>query len=250
MKNLFLLILVALLMACTNQGTEQKTDQTAVVEKTTNAQTIIKNYAVVWDWTTENHEFILENLKGQIEDFQKLFDKGVIENVYLNNFEFTQINENAKMTTIMFFIKARSEKEAGAILDEMEFVKKRVAKYRIYPVGSKMLGRHESADENKTFSFAAVWANTGDKELIEKNVEAQFEETTQLWSKGIIENAYFASEAAYKRASKVPGMAYFVNAATEDEARAILDNMIFVKKGIATYRLFPVGTFWLGSKDD
>ena len=250
MKNLFLLIVVTIMMACTNQGTEQKTEQTADVKKTTDAQTIIKNYAVVWDWATEGHKFILENLQGQIEDFQKLYDKGIIENVYLNNYEFTQINEKVQMTTIMFFIKATSEANAKAVLDEMNFVKTHVAKYRIYPVGSKMLGRHESADKNKTFSFAAVWANIGDKELIEKNVEAQFEETTQLWGKGIIENAYFASEAAYKRATETPGMAYFINAATEDEARAILDNMIFVKKGIATYRLFPVGTFWLGSKDD
>lgn len=204
----------------------------------------------MWDWATEGHAFILENLKEQSEDFQKLFDKGIIENVYLNNYEIAQVNEKAKMATIMFFIKATSEANAKAMLDEMKFVKTHVAKYRIYPVGSKMLGRLESADKNKTFSFAAVWANTGNKELIDNNVEAQFEETVQLWNDGIIENAYFASEGAYKRASETPGMAYFVNAATEEEARAILDNMIFVKKGIATYRLFPVGTFWLGSKDD
>ena len=247
MKNLFLLILVASLMACTNQGTEQKTEQTADVEKTTNAQTIIKNYAVVWDWATEGQEFILENLKAQIDDFQKLFDKGLIENVYLNNYEFTQLNENAKMTTIMFFIKAKSEKEARAMLDEMKFVKTHVAKYRIYPVGSKMLGRSDAAEENKTFSFAAVWANTGNKKLTDNNVQAQFEQTVELWNEGIIENAYFATESAYKRANETPGMAYFVNAPTEEEAREILDNMVFVKKGIATYRLFPVGTFWLGS---
>ena len=249
MKNLFLLILVALLMACTNQGNEQKTDQPVVVEKNTNAQTIIKNYAVVWAWTTENHEFILENLKWQIEDFQKLFDKGIIENVYLNNYEFTQLNDKAKMTTIMFFIKAKNEKDVRTMLDEMKFVKTQIAKYQIYPVGSKMLGRSESANLSKTFSFAVIWANTGDKELTDNNVQEQFEQTVQLWNNGLIENAYFATESAYKRANETPGMAYFVNAATEDEARAILDDLIFVKKGIATYRIFPVGTFWLGSKD-
>jgi len=154
------------------------------------------------------------------------------------------------MATIMFFIKAESEKEARTMLDDMKFIKTHVAKYRIYPVGDKWLGRPEKADENKTFSFAVVWSHSDDKELIEKFAKAQFEQTVQLWNDGIIENAYFATENAYENVSTIPGMAYFVNAGNEVTARKILDDMVFIKEGIATCRLFPVGTFWLGSKDD
>lgn len=246
--NYLLLILIFALFSCTNQSTEQKTEETEVTTETTDKSSAIKNYAIVWDWTTEGHAFIMENLKEQSEDFQKLFDQGIIENVYLNNYEIAQVNENAKIATIMFFIKAENEKEARVMLDDMKFIKTHVAKYRLYPVGEKWLGRHETADANKKFSFAAVWNHSNNKEMIEKHVKAQFEQTIGLWNEGIIENAYFATENAYENMSKVPGMVYFVNADNEEEAKNILDNMIFAREGISTYQLFPVGTFWLGSK--
>lgn len=244
--NILLLSLLTLLFACTNRSTDSKTEQAAKQNETSEI-TATKNFAVVWDWATEGHAFIMENLKEQSEDFQKLFDQGIIENVYLNNYEIAQVNEKAKMATIMFFIKAKNEKEARVMLDEMKFIKTHVAKYRLYPVGDKWLGRQESADENKTFSFASVWSHSGDKELIEKYVKTQFEQTLGLWNEGVIENAYFATENAYEKMNTIPGMVYFVNADNEEEARKILEDMIFAKERIATYQLFPVGTFWLGS---
>lgn len=249
--NILLSMLIAiLLLGCTSQTEDKKNEQTAPNVENVATDDGIQNFAVVWDWESDDPDYILNNLEGQIEDFNKLWERGQIENVYLNNFEIAKVNDDATMMTIMFFVKAENKKAAKAILDNMKFVKNKVATYRIYPVGSNWLGRNPEAAVDPKFSFAAVWNLKAPKEEIDKYVKNQFEQTVGLWNTGVIENAYFAMENSYSQQNDIPGMVYFVNADTEAEAKEILNHTIFYQKGIADYQLFPVGTFWRGSVND
>ena len=245
MRKILALIIVIAMVSCVNQGSKnQKETKTKAVETTENK--VLNNYAVVWDVLTDDHNYVMNYLPEQVEEFNKLFANGVIENAYLNNYEYIQLNNDAALASVMFFVKAESVIAAQAIIDKMSFVRNKVATYNVYPVGGKWLDRKRAADVDKKFSFATVWFLTADEASVEKFTEKQSDMVLDLWNKGVIENAYFAAENAFENKTSTPGMVFFVNADTEEAAREICDGLVFTKEGIATYEMFPVGTFWLG----
>lgn len=91
------------------------------------------NFAVVWSFITTDRELMKENLAAQAEETLNLWKAGVIENVYMDTD--TKFSDNKKIANVMFFIKADTEEEASKILDEMTFVKKKISKYQLFPVG-------------------------------------------------------------------------------------------------------------------
>ena len=244
MKKILALIIVIAMVSCDNPGTKSKKETT-----TTTVETEYNNYAVVWDILTDDHNYVMNYLPGQVDEFNKLFADGVIENAYINNYEYIQLNNDAALASVMFFVKAKSVIDAQSIIDKMSFVSNKVATYNVYPVGGKWLDRKPAADVDKKFSFATVWFLTADEASVKKFTEEQSDMVLDLWNKGVIENAYFAAENAFENKTLTPGMVFFVNADNEEEAREICDGLVFTKEGIASYKLFPVGTFWLGSKD-
>ena len=230
------------MVSCDNQETKSKKETKAIT-----VETVYNNYAVIWDILTDDHEYVMNYLSEQAEEFNKLFGDGTLENAYLNNYEFVELNNDAALASVMFFVKAKSVIAAQAIIDQMSFVRNKVATYNIYPVGEKWLDRQPAAGENQEYSFATVWFNTADEATTKKFVQAQNDQVLALWKEGKIENAYFAAENAFEKQNEIPGMVFFMNADTEEAAREICDGLVFSKEGVATYELFPVGTFWLGS---
>ncbi len=244
MRKILALIIVIAMVSCDNQGSKNQKESKTKANKTTKYEAL-NNYAVVWDILTDDHNYVLTYLPEQAKEFNQLFADGVLENAYLNNYEYVQINESAALASVMFFVKAESVIAAQAIIDKMSFVRNKVATYNVYPVGGKWLDRKSAADVDKKFSFATVWFLSADEATVSKFAEKQSDMVLALWKEGVIENAYFSTENAFENKTLTPGMVFFVNADTEEEARAICDELVFSKEGVATYELFPVGTFWL-----
>ncbi len=242
MKKILALIIVIAMVSCDNPGTKKEK-----TTKATTVETVTNNYAVVWDVLTDDHNYVMKYLPEQVEEFNQLFADGIIENAYLNNYEYVKLNNDAALASVMFFVKAESVIAAQAIVDKMSFVRNKVATYNVYPVGGKWLDRKPAADDDKKYSFATVWFLTADEATVKKSVEKQSDMVIALWEEGIIENAYFAAENAFENRSLSPGMVFFVNTDTEEAAREICDGLVFSKEGVAKYKIFPVGTFWLGS---
>ncbi len=245
MRKILALLIVIAMVSCDNQGTKKQKET-----KTTTVEIVSNNYAVVWDVLTDDHNYVMNYLPEQVEEFNQLFADGVIENAYLNNYEYIQLNNDAALASVMFFIKAKSVIAAQAIVDKMSFVRNKVATYNVYPVGGKWLDRKPAADVDKKFSFATVWFLTADEATVKQFTEKQSDQVLNLWKEGKIENAYFAAENAFEKRNEIPGMVFFVNAENEEKAREICDGLVFTKEGVATYKLFPVGTFWLGSSNN
>lgn len=242
MRKILALVIVIAMVSCDNPGAKKEK-----ATKATTVETVTKKYAVVWDVLTNDHNYVMKYLTEQAEEFNQLFADGVIENAYLNNYEYVKLNNDAALASVMFFVKAESVIAAQAIIDKMSFVRNKVATYNVYPVGGKWLDRKPAADINKKFSFATVWFLRSDEATVKKFAEKQSEMVVALWKEGVIENAYFATENAFENKTLTPGMVFFVNADNEEEAREICDGLVFSKEGVAKYELFPVGTFWLGS---
>jgi len=244
MRTLLSVLVIAMIstVSCNNQ-TNAKQKETKAKEEVI----VLNNYAVVWDILTDDHEYVMNYLPEQADEFNKLFSDGILENAYLNNYEFVKLNNDAALASVMFFVKAESVIDAQSIIDKMSFVRNKVATYHIYPVGDKWLDRQPAAGENQKYSFATVWFNTADEATTKQFVQAQNDRVLALWKEGKIENAYFAAENAFEKQNEIPGMVFFVNADNEEAAREICDGLVFSKEGIAKYKMFPVGTFWLGS---
>lgn len=108
----------------------------------------------------------------------------------------------------------------------------------------------EKAVEYGKQNYAVVWKwKTKDKELVDANVVEQANQLNELWKEGIIENVYFETEPNSDSFDNYPGVSFFIKATTEDNAKMILNEMIFVQKGISKYKLHAVGTKWLDRKE-
>lgn len=94
--------------------------------------------------------------------------------------------------------------------------------------------------------FAVVWTfKTVEKSLIEQNVATQTMQLRDLAKSGTAEAVYFDTKPTGDQALGYPSISFVVNAKSPDAAKAILDEMVFVKKGISEYSLHPVGDRWL-----
>ena len=110
-----------------------------------NAQENQETFAVVWEWSTDNRDTINNNLASQATELMDLWRQGVVENVYLNTE--AKFADDKPMPTVVFFIKAENENGAKETLNEMVFVKKDIAKYKLYPVGILWLIKHEDFEK-------------------------------------------------------------------------------------------------------
>ncbi len=108
-----------------------------------------------------------------------------------------------------------------------------------------------SDDKIGRTNYAVVWKwAIDDSELVANNTPKISQELTDLWKADIVENAYFDSEAKVDKFDYFPNITFFLKAQNEVEAIALLNKLTVVTKGIATYRLFPVGQLWLDRKTE
>lgn len=244
MKNIIILLLSVLAIACGDNAKNKASD---------NSDTgyMINNYAVVWKWKTKDVALVDEHKVDQTKQLSDLWMEGIVENIYFEQQPKTDGFEN--YPGISFFIKAPSEAKAKKILDEMIFVKNNISEYAIHPVGTKWLGRNEDVIKERsiTKSWVSVWSTRVDHNSkmsmseVTENAKEQSDIILKLFNEGLVENVYFDIAGTQKQ-NEVTDFVMFVNANTEAEGREILDNLPFAKKNIAHYQLFSVGVHWMG----
>jgi len=99
-------------------------------------------------------------------------------------------------------------------------------------------------------NFAIVWTwKTNDKQLMDNHLLRVSDEMDKLWKKDIIENVYFHSDAS-KASGYFPNISFFIKAESPKKAMEVLDNLTLVKKGMADYKIYPVGIKWLGRETE
>lgn len=253
-RTLFILVASLLIISCGDSKKKviPETQETESTEASTRGRS---NYAVVWNWTTTDVGLVTENTQKISEELTALWKNDVVENVYYNSD--SKINKLAHLPNISFFIKAKSIKDAESILNDLTVVEKGIAKYTLYPVGVKWVGRNTDVinERGVTKSYVSVWNTitkhdqSNAKELIKENAKAQSDAILDLWEKGYVENIYMDIEGTIKL-NFISDFVCFVNANTEKEAEDLLNKLPFVTKNLASYKLVPVGTFWLGDSKE
>lgn len=96
-----------------------------------------KVFVVVWE-TTAKTKPNDNDIKIQANETIELWNKGIIENVYFD-VEGTSFKKSNK-TELVYFINSKSETEAKSILDNMQFVKQKLAQYKLLDVGVFWMG--------------------------------------------------------------------------------------------------------------
>ena len=98
-------------------------------------------------------------------------------------------------------------------------------------------------------NYAVIWKwTTTDEQLVSDNSVTVSNELTSLWKKGIVENTYYNSDSKVDKLSYFPNISFSLKAESYESAEIILNNLTVVKKGIATYKIHPIGTLWLDRK--
>lgn len=92
-------------------------------------------YSVVWDYSKKMEEIPVTIMEKQLQDETRLFETGVIENVYLNT-----TDDGKKRTSSVYFINADSEKDAENVLNELPLAKEKLGIYKLYDVGGFIRG--------------------------------------------------------------------------------------------------------------
>ena len=250
----FILLVVLLIVACNNQ-TKEKKSESEVKQQNSSKENDLKfgrlNYAVVWNWTTTDKQLVIDNTTTISNELTNLWKDDIVENAYYDSDP--KIDKFEHFPNISFFLKAKSIEEAEATLNKLTIVKKGIAKYTIYPVGTKWLDRNNEAMVKKGIiskSYVTVWNTITEndsanaKELIKENVKAQSDAILKLWEEGIVENAYFDIEGTVNN-NLITDFVFFINADSEAEAIEICDELPFVKQQLASYKLQQVGVYWL-----
>lgn len=237
MRKLLTFSLILLLAGC---GSQEKTKSSVT----------LKNYAAVWQLTTEDYDHLMELLPKQQDHLFDYYNKGIIENIYFEKGEET--GETYSIGSISFVVRATDKENARAILDAMPFAQSKISSYQLFPLGVKWLTRtdeHKKIAAEAKQSFVVVWITTGTDEEMDAGAKEQVDETLDLYKRGIIENAYLETEVIAGAKEGYP-IIYFINAKDVKSAKEILDNTLYVKMNLATYELRPVGNFWLGNIKD
>lgn len=81
------------------------------------------------------------------------------------------------------------------------------------------------------------------------NITDQASQLNRLWEEGTVENLYYDVEGQKVGDQVIPTIAYFIRATDIDEARNVLDQMVFRTKDIGTFELIPVGNFLFGQSE-
>lgn len=259
-KTVINLVIISLLFACNNQSKEKKitkheTEQ-ATIAKIEDSKIARKNYAIVMKWATTDKKLVEDNLIEISNEMNELWKNDDVENAYYNSN--SKVDKFEYFPNICYFLKAKSIEAAKKILNNTLIVKKGIAKYTIYPVGNKWFGRNTDAISKKgmTNSYVSIWSiqkdidQNKDSEIIEEQAAA----ITNLFNEGTIENVYweFSGEPNTKkrRTNEIADFVFFVNVESEEEAKIINNNLPFIKNGLASYKLLPVGVFWLGEYEN
>ena len=106
---------------------------------------VVNKYAVVSDSISQESPMFKKHIQEQAAGLINLWQKGVVENIYLNR----EVNkpENNRNANIVFFIKAKNKDEANEILKQLPFVQHDVINYELYPVGVLWLKQIEDHPE-------------------------------------------------------------------------------------------------------
>ena len=248
MKNTIILLVFAILLTgCKDKPKEQQKVNSPEQEITTEDSSRIglKNYAVAWKWSTTNEKLVEDNLTTIADETNKLWKNGIITDAYYD--ANAKIDKLSYFPNVFFFLKAKSYVEAETELNKLSLVKKGIATYSIYPVGTKWLSRDSDKINKKgiTKSYAAVWTTKNLDKASDDLIKSQADAILKLSNDGEIENVYFDIKGTQKPNS-VTDFVFFVNANTEEEAKELCDKLPFVNNNIASYQLYSVGVFWLG----
>lgn len=134
MKRLIYLMIGLFFFSCT-QDQDKKNFQ---VDKKSDAKYNIETFAVVWTTVSMRKEKLEEIVPSQTKQLHKLWEDGIVENVYFKTDE--EFTSDETWPNIMFFVKAKNKDAAKDILDNMDFVKHKLATYELHPVGVVWLG--------------------------------------------------------------------------------------------------------------
>ena len=260
MKNTIIIYVISLfIFSCGNPTPKEKsiesadvtdqslsTDQSATIEDHSKIGRI--NYAIMWEWTTSDIQLVTDNSPVISKELTKLWEDGVVENAYYNTDSPTDKLEY--FPNIAFFLKSHSMEEAELVLNQLTVVKKGIATYKMYPVGHLWLDRKTEAvmERGTSKSFATVWETVDKAKITDEILKAQFDEILREWELGAIENVYFDIEGTQK-ANAETDFVFFVNANTNEEAEEICKSLPFYKEGIATYKMYEAGVFWVGKNE-
>ena len=252
MNKLLLITIMGLtLLACNTKPKENKAEvSTTSQSNKEDSKFGRKNFAVVWKWTTTDVKKVEENIVKFSEEMNSLWKNGDIENVYYN--ANSKIDKLEYLPNNSFFIKAKTEAKAKAMLNEIILVKEGLITPIIYPVGTKWLGRNEEVIHEKglTKSFVVIWNALREFDQVkdQSTIMDQVNELLRLNKNGDIENVYWDLEKAVDPSANenVTDFVYFVNANSQEDAKKLCDNLPFTKAKMVSYSIHPVGVFWLG----
>lgn len=245
MQKLLVLSISLLVLSCGQKTKEKNSSHPTDVEKTTTDESKIgrQNFAIIWNWTTTDVQLVSDNSATISQELTNLWKKGIVENAYYNSD--AKVDKLAYFPNISFFINAESYEASELLLNKLTVVKKGIAVYQIFPVGNLWLERkHKTIHENGlTKSFAAVWRT--ENKPTDELTQTQNDAILELWNSGKIENVYFDIEGTQISNNKTD-FVFYVNANTEEDAKAVCESLPFFQEGIATYKMHEVGVFWLG----
>ncbi len=250
MKHTFLYLTLSLLICgCANNKKERNTDtksETVVSITAKTSKVGNENYAIVWNWTTTDEQFVLDNSSTISKELTALWKKGVVENAYYNSD--SKIDKLSYFPNISFSLKAESYKSAEIILNNLTIVKKGIAIYQIHPIGTLWLDRKSNTihENGMTKSFVTVWSTN--KKPTTKLTKVQNDKILKLWNAGKIENVYFDIEGTQIANSKTD-FVFYVNSNTKEEAIILCESLPFFKNNITTYKIHEVGVFWMGKHE-
>ncbi len=92
-------------------------------------------YMVTWTIETHDTDLFTDTLNEHMPKMLDLWVNGTVENVYLDNKKSEVSVHKGDVGKVVFFIKAKTEKEAQNVLNELPLVKKKVASYQLTLVG-------------------------------------------------------------------------------------------------------------------
>jgi hypothetical protein len=85
---------------------------------------------------------------------------------------------------------------------------------------------------------------------VEKNTTQFVDEMNSLWKNGDIENVYYNANSKIDKLEYFPNNSFFIKAKTKEKAKEMLSQLVFVKEGLVTPIIYPVGTKWLGRNEE
>lgn len=99
----------------------------------------------------------------------------------------------------------------------------------------------------QNFAVIGRWT-TNNVDLFNDNVVTISKEFNNLQRNGVIENAYYNSNAKHDKLDHFTNISFFIKAKSVEDFKTKLNELTVVKKGIAFNQIFPVGHLWLDRK--